>query len=156
MAGLRDRPDIAFFPPVLVGGALIVGSVIHYWLWMLEPLPAVLARSLGVTLFAGAGLLAHLAHRAFQRVGTNVLPTQPTLALATDGPYRYTRNPLYIAALGAYLGISLWVNSGALLVLLPLVAAGLHWGVVLPEEAYLERKFGADYAAFRNRVRRWL
>jgi protein-S-isoprenylcysteine O-methyltransferase Ste14 len=151
-----DRPDILVLPPVLVGGVLLMGLGVHHFLWTVEPLPVTLARPMGLTLFISSGLLAHLAHRAFQRVGTNVLPTKPTLAIATDGPYRHTRNPLYLAALGVYLGVALWVDSAILLLLVPIVAFGLHWGVVLPEERYLERKFGAAYTTYRARVRRWL
>ncbi|MEO7823063.1 MAG: isoprenylcysteine carboxylmethyltransferase family protein [Gemmatimonadaceae bacterium] len=91
-----------------------------------------------------------------KRVGTNVLPTQPTLALATDGPYRFTRNPLYIAAIGVYLGITFWVDGLALLLLLFPMAWVLHRGIVLPEERYLESKFGERYLVYRSAVRRWL
>ena len=91
-----------------------------------------------------------------KRVGTNVLPTQPTLALATDGPYRFSRNPLYIAAIGVYVGVALWVDSLALLLLLPPMIAVLHWGIVLREERYLSAKFGARYEVYRATVRRWL
>lgn len=156
MAESRDAPDIVILPPLLVGGALLIGLGLHFWAWTLEPLPVAPARVVGLAVFVAGGVLAHLAHRAFQRAGTNVMPTRPTLALATDGPYRYTRNPLYIAALGVYLGVSLWVDSAVMMLLLPVVAAGLHWGAVLPEERYLERKFGDEYAKYRGRVRRWL
>src|SRR5437773_11833754 len=98
-----DTPDIVVLAPVLVGGALIVGILVHYLLWTVTLLPTVLARVLGVAVFVSAGILAHFAQLAMKRVGTNVFPTQPTLALATDGPYRFTRNPLYIAAIGVYL-----------------------------------------------------
>ena len=90
------------------------------------------------------------------RVGTNVLPTRPTLALAVDGPYRFTRNPLYLAAIGVALGVSLWVDGVIpLLLLVPMILI-LHWGIVLREEQYLVRKFGPEYEAYRSRVRRWL
>ena len=151
----RDAPDIVVLPPVLVGGTLLVGLLIHWFVWEVELLPVILARVLGLAVFVAAGLLAHFAHRAFQRVDTNVLPTRPTTAIAVDGPYKYTRNPLYLAAIGVYLGVTLWVNALAPLLLMPLVAWGLHRGVVLREEIYLERKFGAEYSAYRSRVPRW-
>ena len=156
MARSRDAPDVVILPPVLVGGTLIVGLGIHWFLWQVDLLPVVLARVLGLLVFISSGLLAHFAHLAFKRVGTNVLPTQPTTAIAVDGPYRYTRNPLYLAAIGVYLGVALWVNAVAPLLLLPLVVWGLHRGIVLREERYLEDKFGAAYSAYRSRVRRWL
>ena len=141
---------------MLVGGTLLVGVAIHYLIWTVTLLPTLVARVLGLALFVSAGVLAHLAHKAMIRVGTNVLPTKPTLALATDGPYRFTRNPLYLAAIGVYLGITLWVNGLAPLLLLFPMAWLLHRGIVLPEERYLEAKFGDAYAFYRSSVRRWL
>lgn len=156
MTHSADAPDIVVLPPVLVGGTLLVGVGVHFVLWTVTLLPTVLARALGVTVFVSSGLLAHLAHLAMKRVGTNVLPTRPTLALAIDGPYCITRNPLYIAAIGVYLGLTLWVNGLApLLLLVPMVWA-LHTGIVLPEERYLESKFGDEYRAYRAGVHRWL
>ena len=159
MFGLKrsaDAPDIVVLPPVLVGGTLIVGMIIHFAVWNVPLLPTLIARIAGLAIFVSAGILAHRSHLAMQRVGTNVLPTQPTLALATDGPYRYTRNPLYIAALGVYLGVSLWVNGVAPLVLLAPMAWALHRGVVLREEQYLTAKFGDAYREYQSRVRRWV
>lgn len=152
----KDVPDIVVLPPVLVGGALLLGLAIHFFVWQVEPIPLVLARVLGLTVFVAGGVLAHLSHPAMKRVGTNILPTQPTLALATDGPYRYTRNPLYLAAICVYLGVTLWVDSLVLLLLLPFVIGVLHAGVVLREERYLSARFGSQYEAYRAGVRRWL
>lgn len=156
MREAKDAPDILVLPPVLVGGTLLIGTVLHLAVWPIELLPVVLSRVLGVTIFIASGVLAHLAHLAMKRVGTNVFPTQPSLALATDGPYRYSRNPLYIAAAGVYLGVTLWVDSLVLLILLPPMVAVLHLGIVLPEERYLAAKFGRSYDAYRSAVRRWL
>ena len=156
MARERDAPDIVILPPVLVGGTMIVGLIVHYLIWPVSILPMLLSRTLGVVVFVSSGVLAHLAHRAMQRVGTNVFPTQPTLALATDGPFRFTRNPLYVAAIGVYLGVTLWVNSLVMLVLIIPMTLVLHWGIVLREERYLSAKFGDGYDAYQTRVRRWL
>jgi protein-S-isoprenylcysteine O-methyltransferase Ste14 len=151
-----DRPQILVLPPVLVGGMMLTGVLLHYWVWPITPLPIVPARTLGVALFLAAGLLANSAHNAMTRVGTNIFPTQPTLALATDGPFRFTRNPLYVAASGVYLGVAFWVDGLVPLLLFPLVCVGLHYAIVLPEERYLDTKFGKPYRAYRARVRRWL
>ena len=156
MRSSRDAPRIVVLPPVLVGGTLSIGLAIHYLVWPVELLPVVFARVLGLSIFIASGLLAHRAHQAFKRVGTNVLPTQPATALATDGPYRYTRNPLYVAAIGVYLGVTLWANGLVPLLLLFPMAWLLHWGVVLREEQYLASKFGIAYDSYRSRVRRWL
>ena len=151
-----DRPAILVLPPVLVGGLLLIGVLVHYWLWTITFLPVVPARIIGVVLFLSAGVLANSAHNAMTRAGTNILPTQPALALVRDGPFRRTRNPLYVAAAGVYLGVAFWVDGLAPFVLFPLVLVGLHWAVVLPEERYLEGKFPDAYRAYRLQVRRWL
>lgn len=88
-------------------------------------------------------------------VGTGVLPTQPTLALATDGPYQFSRNPLY-AAIRVYLGVTLWVNGLALLLLMLPMVWLLHWSIVLREERYLASRFGSSYELYQITVRRWL
>jgi protein-S-isoprenylcysteine O-methyltransferase Ste14 len=151
-----DTPDIVVLPPVLVGSTLLVGIGLHYLVWPITLLPVVLARVLGVSVFIASGLLAHAAQRAMMRAGTNVLPTRPTLALAVDGPYRFTRNPLYLAAIGVALGVALWVDGVIpLLALVPMIVI-LHWGVVTREEQYLARRFGSEYEAYRARVRRWI
>jgi len=151
-----DRPHILVLPPILVGGLLLVGVSAHYWLWTVTPFPIVPARILGVVLFVSAGVLAHAAHNAMKRAGTNIFPTQPALALVSDGPFRRTRNPLYIAAVGVYLGVAFWVDGLVTFLLLPIVVAGLHWAVVMPEERYLEGQFGDAYRAYQSQVPRWL
>ena len=155
MAEPTDRPDILVSPPALLAGVLVIGALVHYLAWTIAPLPPVPARVVGVGLVISSRVLAQAARNAFRRVGTNVLPTQPTIALATDGPYRYTRNPIYLSHLVLDVGAALLVDGAAPLLLLPLVAIGLHWAVVRPEEQYLQRKFGDAYAAYCQRVPRW-
>jgi protein-S-isoprenylcysteine O-methyltransferase Ste14 len=150
-----DAPAILVLPPVLVGGGLVIGILLH-WLRPIPLLPLVPARVFGVTTFLLAGVLAYFAEAAMKRAGTNIFPTQPALALVTDGPFRFSRNPLYIAAVGLYLGVALWVGGLAPFLLLVPVVWLLHWGIVLREERYLETKFGDTYRAYRARVRRWL
>jgi len=156
MAEPPDGPAIVASPPVLLVGILLLGALVHYSLWTVAVLPAWPARILGAVLVIGSRVFAQMARRAFRRVGTNVLPSQPTTAIATDGPYRYTRNPIYVSHLVLYVGAALLVNGAAPLLLLPVLAIALHCGVVRPEEQYLERKFGQAYVAYCQRVPRWL
>lgn len=151
----RDAPDILILPPILVGGTLLVGVLLDL-LRPIRVLPLAPARALGIITFVLAGVLAHFAQTAMKRAGTNIFPTQPALALVTDGPFRFTRNPLYLAAVGVYLGVALWVDGLAPFVLLLPMLGLLHWGIVLPEERYLKTKFGEAYLAYRSSVRRWL
>lgn len=126
------------------------------WLHPIPLFPTVAARLLGASLFVLSGVLAHSAQTALRRAGTNISPTQPALALATDGPYRRTRNPLYLAGLGVYLGVSFFVNGLAPFLLLAPLVAFLQWGIVQREERYLDAKFGETYRAYQAKVRRWL
>ncbi|PYO79392.1 MAG: isoprenylcysteine carboxylmethyltransferase family protein [Gemmatimonadetes bacterium] len=151
-----DRPKILILPPVLFGGAMVIGALLHFLFWPISLLPLVPARTIGGLLFVAAGVLAHRAQRAMTRAGTNIFPTQPALALVTDGPFRFSRNPLYIASSGVYLAVAFWVDGVVLFLLFPLVFILLHYAIVLPEERYLETKFGETYRAYRQRVRRWL
>ena len=91
-----------------------------------------------------------------KRAGTNVRPDQPSLAIVTDGPFRFSRNPMYLATTGLYLGITLLVNTPWPLILLSPMLLVLHWGVVRREERYLEAKFGEPYRAYKSRVGRWV
>lgn len=92
----------------------------------------------------------------FRRAGTHVAPGQPAAALVTAGPYRFTRNPIYIGFVLVYFGLSIVLTSVWILLLLLPVVLILQRGVVLREEAYLERKFGEAYRAYTARVPRWL
>lgn len=150
-----DRPDILVFPPVLLGGAMLLGFVLDR-LHPVALLPDLAARILGVVFFAVGGALAWSAQSALRRAGTNVNPHLPTLALVTDGPYRRTRNPLYLAGLAVCLGAACEINGLAAFLLLPVLVVLLDRGVVRREERYLEAKFGEEYREYRNRVRRWL
>lgn len=92
----------------------------------------------------------------FARHRTGLLPGQPTTRLMTSGPYRVTRNPLYVGLLALYVGGALVVGSLGALGCAPLAWAGLHWGAILPEERYLRAELGAPYEDYCRRVRRWL
>jgi len=156
MRSSGDRPQILVLPPVLVGGILLAGVLLHYWVYTVTPFAIIPARVSGFVIFVSSGLLANWAQNSMTRVGTNVLPTRPTTAIVADGPYRYTRNPLYIAAMGVYIGVTLWVDGLIPIVLFPVVFVGLQWGIVKPEERYLEQKFGDVYREYKARVRRWI
>ncbi len=91
-----------------------------------------------------------------ERAGTNVNPREPTTALVVSGPFRFSRNPLYVALTLMYAGLAVVANAFWVLVLLVPVLLVLHSGVVRREERYLEAKFGEAYRQYRARVRRYL
>ena len=90
------------------------------------------------------------------RAGTNVNPGLPANAIVTGGPYRFTRNPMYLALCLLNLGIGLLICDLVPTLLTLVLAITLHFGVIVREERYLERRFGDVYSAYRGRVRRWL
>jgi protein-S-isoprenylcysteine O-methyltransferase Ste14 len=83
-------------------------------------------------------------------------PREPTTAIVTGGPYRFTRNPLYLSMTLVYAGITALANALPAALLLPAVLAFMRRGVIEREERYLERKFGDEYMDYKARVRRWI
>jgi protein-S-isoprenylcysteine O-methyltransferase Ste14 len=150
-----DAPGVLVWPPLLYGGAFLLGLVLA-WLLPLERLPTTPARIAGA-LCAMAGLgIARWGEQVMHRAGTNVRPDRPSTALVTDGPFRYTRNPLYVGLTLLYAGVALLIPSTWPLLLLVPVLLVMRWGVIAREERYLERTFGEPYRAYLGRVRRWL
>jgi len=90
------------------------------------------------------------------RAGSNVPTNRPTTAIVETGPYRFTRNPIYLGMVLGLIGLAIAFNSLWLLLTLVPFALAICFGVVAREEAYLERKFGDVYRRYRARVRRWL
>ena len=150
-----DNPGVAVFPPLLFLVALIVMLVLRYF-WPLAIGGRPLTVVLGIVLAALAVAIIVWGRSTMLRGGTNVNPTLPTTTIITSGPFGFTRNPLYLGLMGLLLGIGLlfdtWWAVVALIASFPI----LHYGVVLREEAYLERKFGESYRAYKASVRRYL
>jgi protein-S-isoprenylcysteine O-methyltransferase Ste14 len=111
---------------------------------------------IGVMVVLAAGALFISATRMFREAGTPVPGNRPTTAVVRTGPYRFSRNPVYLAFTLFQIGLAVWVNSlGLLLALLPALA--LMALVVIPrEERYLEARFPAEYLPYKRAVRRWL
>ena len=111
---------------------------------------------LGAILILAGLAIALLGALALRRAGTAIPPNRPTTELVTDGPYRYSRNPLYLALTLIYAGVGLIADDLWILILLVPLLLLIHWGVVVREERYLEAKFGEAYRRYKERVRRWL
>ena len=152
-----DTSGIRVLPPLIYAGLFLLGYAVHRFvplrLWG-DPPPV--ARLVGWGLVAAGALLAASAVMLFRRAGTTPNPTRPTTALVLHGPYRFTRNPMYVGLALCYVGTALLVNSMWPLILLPALMVLVQRWVIAPEEAYLERKFGAEYRSYRTQVRRWL
>jgi len=151
----KDCANVIIFPPLLFGGTLIAGLLSHCaWPLPLSHWP--LSRWIGGGFAIISGLLAKWGESTLRRAGTHVRPDRPTTALVQDGPFRFTRNPLYLSLTLLYLGVSLMFNARMPLLLLPPLLLVAHFGIVRREERYLESKFGEQYRKYRKRVRRWV
>ena len=150
-------PGVIAPPPLLFLGALAAAAAIDFcWLRVSTGLPGSLRLGAGALLAAAAGALCIAALGRFRRAGTAVEPWRPSTALVTDGVYRFTRNPIYLAMALLYAGLALVLDSVVALVLLPPLLALVQVGVVSREERYLESRFGDVYRRYRASVRRWV
>ena len=152
---LPDRAEVAFHPPFLLLGAIAAGFAVR-WFAPLAFLPGAVSRYAGPALFAAAFGLFFWAVFTMRRGGASIPTGEPTSTIVVGGPYRFSRNPIYLAMVLLQCAIGIWANSLWFLGLAPLSAIILWWGVISREERYLERKFGADYNGYQARVRRWL
>jgi protein-S-isoprenylcysteine O-methyltransferase Ste14 len=151
VAGVMARPPLLFL------AALLIGFVFD----RLLPLPSVPGIDpvhwiIGGLLVLIGLVLAAAGIRNFSRAGTPVRTIQPTRTLVTAGIHGRTRNPIYLGLFLIYGGIGLAVPSPWILILTLPLAITIRYGVVVREEAYLERRFGDAYRAYKARVRRWL
>lgn len=152
-------PDVANLglirPPFVYLVAIVLGLVLHL-LWPARLVPPSVNIPLGAMVTLLAVVLFVSAVRTLRAAGTPVPGNRPTTTIVRSGPYRLSRNPIYLALSLFQVGLSIWVNSLALLItLIPAVA--LMGLVVIPrEERYLEARFPSEYLPYKASVRRWL
>jgi len=151
----KDIAGVIALPPLIYLGPLVVGLVLH----AVRPIaivPRVLSRVLGVALIGSALAVGATAFAALRRADTPPDPREPTQAIVATGPYRFTRNPIYLAFTLLYAGITLVANARWPALLLPAVLIVMRRGVIDREERYLEQRFGDEYRQYKARVRRWV
>jgi len=151
----QDSPGVIAKPPVIYLGFLALGLWLD-WLWPNPLLPEMLRYILGGTLI-GLGLALVLASvRQFKAAGTSFHTHKPATAILTEGPYQISRNPIYIGLTAVYAGIGIAADAPWVWLLLLPALVVMHYGVILREERYLERKFGKEYLDYKASVRRWI
>ena len=159
--GVRDpaHPGVRFPPPFLYVAGFLGGLALERWGWRMR---LTAGEWRGALLMSGwlavlAGLcLTGWGFRAFFGARTAIMPIRPARILVRSGPYRYSRNPMYVGLSAAYLGLALLFNVVWPIVLFPLVLVALHLLVIRREERYLAVAFGEQYALYQRHVRRWL
>ena len=149
------RPRTLVLPPAPYAAALAGGWWLDREFYPL-PLPAPPGQVLGSLLVALALALFAWALVTLARHHTTVNPYAGASALCTDGPFRLSRNPIYLADWLLLGGVSFLLATAWPLLFSPLIWALLRYGVIRHEEAHLEARFGDSYRAYRRRVRRWL
>ncbi len=128
--------------------SLLHGAPSHRANWVSE--------DIGTGLFALGAVIAGWGLKLFHGASTTTVPGQTSQVLVTRGPYRLTRNPMYVGLTLAYLGEAGLLRQVWPPAVLPLVLAYLQWMVIPLEEAKLRETFGEEYEAYRSRVRRWI
>lgn len=141
-------------PPLLYAGAFAIGSLCQ-WMVPTPILPAAVAGGAGLVVLLCGAVLAAWSRRTLE-AESNIHPALPAIALVVTGPFRLSRNPMYVARTLLYVGLALLANAlWVLCVLVPLLVV-VHYGVIRREERYLEVKFGDAYRRYRAGVRRWI
>lgn len=159
MSESNDASNVAIRPPLLFLTALGAGLLADRWITPLDLVPGLRWSTRqwigGAAVLGGMAVVVDCARR-FRRAGTNVQTSRPSTTIVETGLYRYSRNPIYLGLSLIHLGIAVADNNAWLPILLVPVLLMLRFGVIAREEAYLERRFGAQYIAYKARVRRWL
>lgn len=146
-------------PPWILAAGGLAGIGLHAlfrWKYTADPAVEQWLDWIGYAVAVAGGLLLFLADRQFRRHGTDSDCGVPDTALIMTGPYRFSRNPIYVSFAVIFVGCSLSANAPMLaLIVVPMLWA-LHRFVVLPEEVHLEALFDQKYRGYAGRVRRWL
>ena len=151
-----DNPDVIAFPPFiwLVNAAISV--LVHFFLIQLPIMSYSACLVCGIVFLILAPTLAWSALVAMKTAGTNVNPAKPALTIVRGGPFRFTRNPMYLALCLLQVALGFFLNDWITLVFVVPLALIFHYGVILREERYLAAKFGEPYLELKREVRRWL
>jgi protein-S-isoprenylcysteine O-methyltransferase Ste14 len=153
----KDNPGVIAFPPLIWLIGAVISTLVRFFVIYL-PITANYRVSLvcGIALMIVAPALALSALFTMLGAGTNVDPAKPALTIVRGGPFRFTRNPMYLALCLLQIALGFFLNDWiTMLFVIPLFLI-LHFGVVLREERYLTAKFGEPYLQLKAEVRRWL
>jgi protein-S-isoprenylcysteine O-methyltransferase Ste14 len=141
-------------PPIVLLAAIALGVVLNL-IWPLRFITSALVMVGPVIVFA-AVLLFVLSLKEFRSHGTSVRGTERTTTIVRTGPYRFSRNPIYVAFVLFLLGLALWLNNLWLLVAMAAFASFISFMIIPREERFLERNFHPQYSEYKAAVRRWL
>jgi protein-S-isoprenylcysteine O-methyltransferase Ste14 len=153
----EDNPGVIAFPPLIWAIGAATSALIHFFVIRTPIMSNYRVSHLcGIVLVILALTLLISAVVTFKKTGTNVHPAEPALTIVRGGPYRFTRNPMYLALCSLQVALGFFLNDWITLLFIVPLASLLHNGVVLREERYLTAKFGEPYLQLKRDVRRWL
>ena len=155
MSGSPDNPGVRVPPPALYALAVLGGYLLNRR-WPLPVGDGVLLQGLAWALTLAWLALTISSIGNFRRSRTSIVPIRPATALVISGPYRFTRNPMYVGLALLTVALGLFLDTWWPIFLLVPVLLIVRLFVIAPEEQYLQRRFGADYVAYMQRVGRWL
>lgn len=151
----EDGPGVRFNPTLITAVSMLGGIAID----QLHPLPLppdLPGTAIGAVIMCIAFALVFWSLRQYHHADTEVRPDRPDTALITGGPYRFTRNPLYIVLALVQITVAFWLNNLWILALTPVTMIIIARYAVTREERYLEKKFGQEYLEYKQQVRRWI
>jgi len=150
-----DNPGVIAFPPLI----WLVNAVISVLVHLFVHIPIMrygICLVCGIVFIILAPTLTLSAFRTMKSAGTNVHPSEPALTIVRGGPFRFTRNPLYLALCLLQIALGFFLNDWITLLFVVPLTVIFHYGVVLREERYLTAKFGESYLQYKREVRRWI
>ena len=149
--------QVWFFPPYLVFLGLIISFLLEFLVYRNQIFDnSIIFRFIGIILTIAAILLFVKSVRIFNLRKEKLHPRSISTQIFKDGPFQFSRNPIYLAMFVLLIGVGLTLNSFWFLYSGLVVAIMIHYGVIIPEENYLEKEFGKDYLEYKKTVRRWL
>ncbi len=150
-----DHSGVKIPPPLIYAGSFVLALLLEN-IFPISILPKTIGRSAALLCIAIWVILSIWSISLFRRARTSFVPIKPATALVVSGPYRFTRNPMYLGFAFLYLGLASLFALFWGLILLPVMIAVIQSYVIAREEQYLERKFGEEYLRYKARVRRWM
>jgi protein-S-isoprenylcysteine O-methyltransferase Ste14 len=152
-----DNPGVIAFPPFIWLLGAVISTLVHFFVVHLPITTNYwICLVCGIALIVVAPALAVSALITMLAAGTNVDPAKPALTIVRGGPFRFTRNPMYLALCFLQIALGFFLNDWITLLFVVPLFLTLHYGVVLREERYLAAKFGEPYLQLKREVPRWL
>ena len=146
---------VKFPPPAIFVILIFIGAGLNY-IWPIGMGVPESFEMAGIAIMSFGVAVAILINGSFKRLGTAIEPWKPTTKIITTGFFRWSRNPIYTGFCLFNIGIGISSNSFWIFISFIPAAILVYYIVIAKEEAYLEKKFGEDYIAYKNKVRRWI